>query len=529
MFAVLLAAVLAGAVEQPLTTASVGGLVTAGDTGQPVARARVVLTAETLPTPRVTLTNAAGQYRIDRLPPGLYSIVFSHSEFLTRGFDAPLDLTERQQMEQVNVALERAAVIRGRILDEDGSPFRGAIVQALRAGFDRGPRTLSVAAAATTDELGHFSLAGLKAGDYLVAAADPAFHGAAPSGVASAPTYYPGVSTAEAAAPVRAAPPSAGPPPIEFRLRIVPPVQVSGRLLTADNRPLRSAAVIMSPQHAVDAASAGEARLQPDGRFSFESVAAGRYVIRARGVTERDGASLFASFRISVEGRDIRDVQLMLTPGGLIEGRVVLQRRHEHAPPPMTSLRVRAPLEDGSPLGDTPGAAVGSDGRFRLIGVIAGTHLLMVDGLTFPWRIAGARLQGRDVAETTFEVERDQQFRNVEIALSDTAAGVRGTVTAPAATSPSDVLVVALPADPFRRRVPLRFVRTARVRPDGGFELSDLVPGDYLLVAALALDETDLMRPEVLDRLAQQGTRVTLAEARVARVALQAESAILRP
>ncbi len=509
---------------QPLVTAHVAGVVTAADTHAPLARVRVAATSDRLPAPRVALTDARGHYVIDHLPAGVYRLTFSRSGFVTRPFDAPVDVAERQQVDSVNVVLEPARVISGRVLDEDATPFAGAFVQALRHAVEQGRRTLAVVATATTDDLGRFRLTGLPAGAYLVAATDPAFERAVDERgmLASRPTFYPGVSTPEAALAVTAGAP-AGEQPIELQLRLVRPVTVAGRLVSYDRKPLLSAAVVMSPQleNRVVGPSVGQADMQPDGYFRFGNVPPGRYTIRARGETERDGASLFATFAVAVQARDVSQIELTLTPGGALRGRVVAESRHGFAPPPLSSLRVRAPLGDGSGFGDTLTGTPGANGTFRLSGLMAGAHIFTIEGLAFPWRLAEARVQGRDVADRGFDVERGQEYTTVRLLVTDSAAGVSGTVSLPPQVSATEVLVVAFPDDSLRRALPLRFVRSSRPAENGTYRVVDLAPGEYRVVAALEMGELDVMNPLMLERLLAAGTPVTLAEGQVASVALR--------
>jgi hypothetical protein len=517
------------AVQAPIATARLAGRVTAAGQGTPIPRVRVVATSSVLARPRIAITDADGRYVFEPLPAGLYTLTFSHGRFVPQSFGgtSPLaiELAERQHLDRIDVALEPAAVLRGRILDEDGSPLAGALVQALAPGVQDGQRTLSVAGDTRSDDRGEFRLHSLRIGRYLVSAADPAFEhaGDQEGALASTPTYYPGVSVAELATTVRAVA-GAESAPLEFRLRLAKPAQVSGRLVTHDSRPLLSVAVIMSPQMGdrIGTQTVGEARIDPEGRFSFSRVPPGRYLIRARGATERDGLSLFSTFAVLVEGRDVSGVEMVLSPGGSIDGQVVIQPRHGFPPPTPGTLRVRAPLADGSAYGDTLTGSVSADGTFRLAGLMPGSHVLMVEGLAFPWRIAEARLQGRDITDTTFEAEGDQQFRNLRVVLTDSAAGVSGRVALPDGMAPQDVLVVAFPASALRRRVPLRFVRTARPRADGSYRLLDLVPGEYLVAAAQELTELDAMQPDVLDRLVPLATRLTLGEAKTASLPLEA-------
>lgn len=294
---------------------------------------------------------------------------------------------------------------------------------------------------------------------------------------------------------------------------------VSGRLRTYNGKPLLSAAVIIGPQQAASPDSApGEATIRPDGAFTFRDVAPGHYVIRARGETDRNGVSLFATFSVAVQARDISGITLTLAPGASIEGRVEISPVRGNSAPAFTALRVRAPLADGAAFGDTLTGAVQRDGTFRLAGLMPGTHVLMVEGLTFPWRIAEARVHGLDAVENAIEIEGAEDIRHARVVLSDTAAAVVGTIALPSAVDRAATLVVAFPADPLKRRLPLRYVRVGRISGDGAFRIVDLVPGNYLVAVSADLTEADVMRPDVLDRLAADATAVSLAGGQIATV-----------
>jgi hypothetical protein len=269
------------------------------------------------------------------------------------------------------------------------------------------------------------------------------------------------------------------------------------------------------------AAPVGTAQLAPDGSFVFRDVPPGRYLIRARGETEREGPPLFATFAVAVAQQDIAGIEMMLSPGALLEGRVRFEGQQGRARP-AGPLRVRAPLADGSDFGDTMTGVVAADGSFRLAGVMAGTHVLVVEGLSFPWRIAAATHKGRDLADSTFDVDRDERLRAVDVVVSDTAAAIQGRVTAPSGVSPSDALAIAFPLNEQRRKVPLRYVRIARPDSRGAYRLIDLAPGEYLVVAATRVSGADAVKEDVLGRLAPLAARVTLAAGDRATVPLEA-------
>lgn len=294
-------------------------------------------------------------------------------------------------------------------------------------------------------------------------------------------------------------------------------VSVSGRLLAEDRAHLVSGTVVLRRQSGGNVAEqAGEATVRPDGTFTFREVPAGDYVLRARGRSATDGASLFATFVLSVRARAVENIELILKPGAMIQGEAVVERRHGSPLPAPRTLRIRAPLPDGSSFGDSNGAPIGPDGAFTMDAIAPGTHVLMVQGLVFPWRIVEARIQGQDAVERAFDLDAGQQVRGVRVVLADVGAGVAGTVAAPAGVSLSDVLVVAFPADPLRRALPLRFVRAGRPSSDGAYRIVDLAPGTYRVAALVGVTEQDALDPDTLERWMPASTPITLAETIVA-------------
>jgi hypothetical protein len=231
---------------------------------------------------------------------------------------------------------------------------------------------------------------------------------------------------------------------------------------------------------------------------------------------------LFGTFAVVVRSRDVQDIEVMLKPGAVVQGDVQFETRHGHAPPPVAGLRVRALLPNGSGFGDARGAAIRSDRTFSLDGVMEGARVLAVEGLAFPWRILEARILGQDAAHAAFELAAQQHVRGVRVVLADVAAGVSGTITVPAEASMSDVLVVAFPVDPLHRAVPARFVKAARPAADGSYQILDLAPEEYRVIAVLQAEEREATDPDVLERWVASSTPVSLAETKISVVPLTA-------
>src|SRR6266702_2625432 len=81
-----------------------------------------------------------------------------------------LSLVPGQHVKDVLFRLVPAAVITGRVVDEDNEPLLGATVQALRYGYVRGQRQLVPAGEEQTNDLGEYRIHSMAPGRYYVSA-----------------------------------------------------------------------------------------------------------------------------------------------------------------------------------------------------------------------------------------------------------------------------------------------------------------------------------------------------------------------
>ncbi len=160
-------------------TAVIRGRITAGDTGRPLRRARIRLTAPELPPQGLTTsTNPDGKYEIKDLPAGRYTLQVMRSGYLTLNYGQhrplevgkPLQVFDRQVVENIDFALPRTSVITGRIIDELSEPVASALVFAMRTTYFQGRRRIVPVTNASTDDAGQYRLTGLSPGSYYVMA-----------------------------------------------------------------------------------------------------------------------------------------------------------------------------------------------------------------------------------------------------------------------------------------------------------------------------------------------------------------------
>jgi hypothetical protein len=513
----------------PVPKGVIAGKVVVQTTDAPIARARVVLSAaeDVLPFNRVVVTAADGTFRFTDLPIGTsYVVTASKTGFAARAYGegppatppALIALTDAEVKQDLQIALPAHVFISGRVLDEDGQPFAGALVEAMRAVFDQGRRTLVTIADATTDERGEFRLVGLSPGQYYVSAFDPAFAnvGDKDGQLFYSPTFYPGVVFPDEAGRITLDSGTAS-ERIEFKLRLIKPARVAGNITTPAEggvpRPLLAAAVIMSPMRndQFSLFTTTEPTMRPNGDFLFANVPAGRYRIQARGETEREGVTRFSLFTLPVDGTDVRDIDMWLQPGAIVSGTAEWVSERGRRPPSTTDIVVRAPMEDGSLFGDAVTGYLGANDQWTINGVMAGRHFIRVQGLPEGWELARVEYQGADITDQPWTFDYKEVKPGFRLVFTDVQTIVRGWVTPPRRDDIQSFAVVAFTANSVHWRPNSRHVELTYPDALGRYEIRGLPAGNYMVAATRDVDISDLGNPKTFDRLAALRTTVSFS------------------
>lgn len=500
------------------------GTITSFTSNTPVARARVIVSSleeGVLLHPRVVMTDANGAYRVTDLPISTsYLVTVSKTGFAPRAYgEAPpatppqvIELLQDQVKEDVHIQLMPQVSISGRVLDEDGTPFAGALIEAMRPVFEGDRRTLVTVAEAVTDDRGDFRLVGLAPGQYYVSASDPAYLdvGDKDGQLFYSPTFYPGVVFPDEATRITLDP-GVTSERLEFKLRIIRPARVRGSLSTpveigGEAKPLMAAAVIMSPlrNDQFSLFTITEPQMEPGGGFLFSNVPPGRYRVQSRGETEREGITRFSVFTMDVAGADRTNADMVLSRGADVHGFIEWDTITGRIPDRRDGIIVRMPMDDGNEFGDSVTGHITADNTWNIRGVMTGRHLFRVDGLPEGWHLKRVEYQGADITDTPWMFNYEEVVNGFKLVLSNRITHVRGFLVSQDADDIQSYAIVAFPTNPLHWRTMSRYTKLTYPDAAGRYEIRGLPPGQYMLAATRAFDRSDLSNPKAFDQLLSQ-------------------------
>jgi protocatechuate 3,4-dioxygenase beta subunit len=285
------------------TTATVTGRVVEAGTAAPIAGAQVtvmLIPGDRHPPmvfgglrPYTATTDRDGQYQIAGLQPGHYQVRAQKT-----GFAMPIDSFAQRidiaagPLRGIDLTLQRAAVIVGRVLDESGEPLADARVFAMTRtarvqGAPPADMLRPMGQNTQTNDLGEFRLFNLPPGEYFVQAAPRFDDGqAVGQGRTLLATFYPDTTRAAAAAPLVLAAGQTS-DPIDIRMASAPAFHVSGIVVDQEGRPVANVMVRLLSEEpgekpvAMVMAPWQQGRTDQSGRFTITNVTRGSYTLLA--------------------------------------------------------------------------------------------------------------------------------------------------------------------------------------------------------------------------------------------------------
>ena len=457
--------------------ATVEGIVTKDPDGQPVKKALIELIAEnqTEGGDYTAVTGTDGAFRIENVVPGRYRLFAERVGLLdisknhSRTDGRVLMLTPGQELKDIHLRLQAAAVVRGRVTDEDGDPLPDAEVTVLRQTFSAGHTHWEQAGAERTNDLGEFRVANLPAGNvYVSVSPPPDFKSLIESaGVAAGEprnsdktatsyqtTYYPGTTDRSQAVPIQL---HAGDDfPVNFSLTPSPALSIKGSVV---NLPPRTSATIMLQSRDFSLVQNG-AEMHKDGSFVIHDVSPGNYTI----VASVDGAAVPMTARQSLQvgSSNVEGLRLSPQPGAMLRGRMRLESRG--------SVRGFDPgqifltLQTINGEDDAGVAAIGDrfsnlthmsvDGSFEWRDVPPGNYyieLLAQNGGSEDWFVKSVAASGREVSDSGISVNGGAV--GIDLLLSANGGIVDGVVVDSKGNPVENAVVVAVPEPRMRTRL----------------------------------------------------------------------------
>lgn len=522
---------------KPAGRAMIEGIVTKEPGSEPVKKVLVELIAENQAEggDYTAVSGADGSFHIEGIVPGRYHMFAERTGLLevdkhrARSDGRVLALTAGQEVKDLRIVVQAAAVVRGRVTDEDGDPLPNAQVAVLRQTFVSGRSRWEQAGAERTNDLGEYRVAGLPTGSYYVSVSPPpdfkslieAAGAAAPSreksgADKSAPTsyqttYYPGTADRSQAAPV---PLHAGDDfAADFSLTPSPSLSIRGSVV---NVPPRSSAVIMLQSRDFNLVLNG-AEMHADGSFVIRDVAPGAYTILA--TIENAPVPMMARQALQLVSNSVEDLRLQPQPGGWVHGRLRLESKGgAKVDASQIFLKLRSSDGDDEALGEfTMGdgfsslAHVAADGSFEWKSVPPGDYyveLVGEGGTNGDLFLKSALAGNHDAEEAGISVNGGSVV--LDVAASANGASAEGIVTDQKGEPVANAVIVAVPEPRLRARI--ERYRTTESDQSGRFALHGIQPGDYTLFAWESVDGEAYYNPEFLKTYEAQGTALRVSE-----------------
>jgi hypothetical protein len=522
--------------SSPHAKASLAGTVTKDPGSEPLKKALIELIAETQTDGGnyTALTAADGGFRIENIAPGRYRLFVERPGFQEidrhhrRTDGRLLTLSAGQELKDLVIRLQAAAVVDGRVTDEDGDPMPEAQVAVLRQTFVAGHSHWEQAGAERTNDLGEYRIAGLAAGNYFVSVTPPPDFrsliettgnvpaprsGAAdkPASAAYQTTYYPGTRDRGQATAIQL---HAGDDfPVNFSLAPSPSLTIRGSVV---NLPPGSSAAIILQSRDFNLVLNG-AEMHKDGSFEIRNVSPGAYTILA--TVDNVATPMMARQSLQL-AESVEGLRLAPQVGGTVYGRLRMET-NSSAKPDLSQmfLFLRSSDNNGEDdslssltmgIGFSNVAHVNGDGSFEWKNVPVGNYSVQLsEASAMPdWFLKSVAAGGRDAADSGFSVSSGTT--SLALVASANGALAEGLATNQNDEPIADAVVVAVPEPRFRNR-PDRY-RKALTDQSGRFTLRGLPPGDYTLFAWENIDGEAYYNSEFLKNYEGQGKALHVSE-----------------
>lgn len=498
----------------PSATYRIAGTVVNAITGAPVRRAAVaVLSDEDNKTIAAVSTDNEGRFVLDRLPAAKYPLTASKRGYRTAffdehdGYNSAIVTGADQDTEHIVFRLTPGAVLHGTVTADGGDPVESAQVMLfLKPRVPRLGERIAQIDSTQTDDTGAYEFSDLAAGEYLLAVkAEPwyALHGSSaqkPVGdpgaaldVAYPVAYFDSTIDETAATPIALS--GGSREQANIVLHAVPALHIA--VQSSHTAQENSALLLRQSIFGTQVSADTNIVMDPAGNQAaeFSGVAPGRYELMGGQPTHTVDFDASASQQIDPDSGtltvNIAGVLRNSSSAALPE-RILLTLQSADSSHPHESIRT-----------------VSNKGQFKFETVAQGAWELSAetDGPT------AAELPILSVASNGKAHEGNQiDVQDRPLSLVATVAQAETRVHGFALKEKkgfAGAMVVLVPKNPGANR---GLFRRDQADSDGSFNLLNVAPGAYTVVAIEDGWDLDWARPDVIGRYLPQGIAVTVTE-----------------
>jgi hypothetical protein len=456
-------------------------------------------------------TDINGHFRIGDVAPGEYSISADRQNFFPQPNGAPGAPMQRftvaigEQVTSVVVKLTPTGAITGHVLDQDGEPIRGALVQAMQYAHVAGQRQLRSVVQVQSKNNGEYRLFGLRPGSYRLQVSSrpiragwmdpPDIRGPrVPLGYAV--TFFPSTMDVASAVPVelRAGAELHG---FDITVRVTQASHlVRAKFTPEDNVGIQPQLLALDSQRRYG----WTVRISGD-TIEFGGVLPGSYVLL---VTRGEGAArTYARQQVDVSDADVDAGTLSFSPPTDIKGTVRIEGKPSL---PLQSLKLSLQPEGPSPNGPAR-AEIKPDGSFVLNGIAPEIYRVMLmtpdDLYVQSIRSGDEELPGRRLDATRGEAGP------LTVVLGADLGRIEGPVVLADGNPAAGVRVTLFPDGARAERFDL--FKFAFTDDKGGFHIDHVAPGDYRLFAWQDVQPGGPQDPELRKKFEKQSVTLKLA------------------
>jgi len=488
--------------------------------GRPLRRARISVRGPALNNARTASTGLEGEYEVAELPAGRFTISamrggYLAAEYGQRAFGddgTPIEVANGATLDKIDLTMDRAGTVSGRLTDETGEAVSGATVWIQQMQFFHGRKQYVHQTSAQTDDTGLYRISSVAPGEFVVLATFRETWTADDKPTQTlgyAPTYFPGTVSQVEAQRIRV---TAGQETGGLDFSLVPgrAASISGSVIATDGAPLAAASVsvgqeVSGPQFMMMSMIAN-GRTAADGTFTVRNIPPGQYQLRAFGAAGDRGTEN-ASVTVALQGTDIEGLVIGADNGALLTGRVVTDS-DKRLPTGTLRIAPQSAIFERSQI-NVPAAQdglVGADGAFTRK-VPSGPSFLR-PSLPSGWTLKRITIGGQDYTEVPFDFRAGQAVGDAVVIISDRLPSVSGQASG--ARGPATGPVLLVPADAAHWWEASGALRKARPDASGRYKFDTVRPGNYLLVAVEQMQAWQLYDPDFLEPLREKATKITV-------------------